>query len=166
MAAGDTLHVLRANGSAPPASGNGAPPAYRNAHYLINFPDAATYGRCWGGVLSRRYGGNGITARVHWIALTATSGNVVWDGAFERHQAGTTDLDADDFASAQSATGTTQGTSGVIRVTEITFTDGGQIDSLAVGESFRFRLQRLGGDGSDSMTDTAQVVAIELRETP
>jgi hypothetical protein len=163
MASGDTLIILKPQASTPLASGTVANLDTRNGHPIVLFVDAATTGRAFPIILPRNYAGGGITAYLHWCGVP-TSGNVVWGGAFERHQAATDDLDSDSFATEQTATGAISGTSGVITTTSIAFTSG-QIDGLAVGESGRFRVQRLGGDGSDTTSGDAQLLGVELKET-
>jgi hypothetical protein len=164
MASGDTLHRGGASASEPLGAGNVAIPRVRNGHLLLKFPDGATYARTFPGILSRRYGGSGITVRLLWAALTATTGNVKWGAAFERLQVGTDVLTTDSFAAEKTAVATTNGTAGVATSTTIAFTNS-EIDGLLVGEPFRLRIQRLGSDGSDTMTDEAQLLGIELYET-
>ena len=111
----------------------------------------------------RHYGGGGITATIYWSAATATTGTCIWDLAWERHEDDAFDIDADGFAAAQSVTDSATSPSGEIFYAEITFTDGGQMDSIAVGEQGRLRLIR------DAVTDTmagdAELHRIEIRET-
>lgn len=100
------------------------------------------------------------------MADGATSGAVVWGGSFERHQDDSGDLDSDDFAAEQTATGTTASVDGEVKYTDIAFTDGAQLDSLAIGEHFRFKLRRVATDGADTMNaNDAQLLSVELRET-
>jgi hypothetical protein len=47
-----------------------------------------------------------------------------------------------------------------VTVTNITCTT---IDSLAAGDLFRLRVQRIGGDNADTMTGDAELVAVEVR---
>jgi hypothetical protein len=162
MASGDTLLILKPQASTPLVSGTASLDT-RVGHPVILFVDASTTGRAFPIVLPRHYAGGGITVYLHWCGVP-TSGNVVWGGAFERHQAATDDLDSDSFAAERTATGAISGTSGVITVTAITFTSA-QIDGLAVGESARFRVQRLGADGSDTAAGDAQLLGVELKET-
>lgn len=166
MASGNTLLVLTPLANQPPASAY-ATLDTRNGHVVLDFDAAADESALFGAVLPRNYAGGGITVSIYWMATTATSGTCRWEVMFERHLAGTTDLDADDFAASQSAGGTANATSGIITVTTITFTDGSQMDSLAVGESFRLRLRRDadGTTGTDDMTGDAEALRIELKET-
>lgn len=164
MASGQTLVAFRAQSNAPPASSY-ATPDTRNGHPVLDFDAGSDESAIFGGVLPRNYAGGGVTVRLGWGGSSATSGDVVWNAAFERIDAASLDIDADSFASAQAATGTAPGTSGQIRYTDITFTNGAQMDSLAVGEAFRLKITRDADNGSDTMTGDAELLSVEIRET-
>ena len=164
MASGDTLCVFTAQSNLPPLT-NFATVDLRNAHMVLDFDDTTAESATFGGVLPRNYAGGGITATLIWLATTATTGNVKWNAQFERHQDDTDDLDSDSYATAQTATGTTATTSGAPQYTTIAFTNGAQIDSVAVGESFRLKITRDAVDGADTMTGDAELSRIELRES-
>jgi hypothetical protein len=93
-----------------------------------------------------------------WTATTATSGAVVWDASLERM---TTDIDTDSFDTAASVTTTTNATSGVPNYSTITLTT---IDSLAVGDGFRLKINRDANNGSDTMTGDAELIAVEVQQ--
>lgn len=164
MASGDTLATFTALAGIPPAS-NYATQDLRNVHPVLDFDTTTEESIYFEGVLPRNYSGGGLTAYVHWMASTATSGGVVWGGSIERHDASSLDLDADSFATEQTGTGTAPGTSGMILVTSITFSSGANMDSLAVGESFRLKIARKVSDGSDTMAGDAELFKIEIKET-
>jgi len=164
MASGDTLAIFTAHVNQPPPTGF-ATIDLRNSHMVLDFQAADPRAAIFGGVLPRNYAGGGITVRIYWMASTATSGGVKWNAQFERHESGTTDLDADDFAAAQTVTTAAPATSGAVQYTNIAFTDGAQIDSLAVGESFRLKIVRDTPDAGDNMAGDAQLLRVELRET-
>ena len=162
MASGNTLCTFTALANNPPTAGY-ATLDFRNNVPVLDFDPAATETAIFTGTLPRHYAGGGITGTLTWMASTATSGNVIWETAFER---GNTDLDADSFATAVTgAAAATNATSGIVTNTAIAHTNGAQIDSLAIGEMFRLRVQRIGGSGSDTMAGDAELVVVELRET-
>jgi hypothetical protein len=163
MASGDSLVLFTPLSNDPPAAF--ATLDLRNAHPLLDFDATVDEEAVCAGSLPRNYGGGGITVTLVWLASTATTGNVVWDGQWERHQDEVTDLDADSFAAVQSATGAAPSTNGTPQYTAITFTDGAQIDSLAVGESFRFKVRRDANNASDTMLGDAELLRVEIRET-
>jgi hypothetical protein len=101
--------------------------------------------------------GSGLNIRLIWTAATATSGDCVWQVALERM---TTDIDADSFDTAASATVTTNATFGVPNYTSITLTT---IDSVTSGDGFRLKVTRNGANVSDTMTGDAELIAVEVR---
>lgn len=164
MASGNTLFAANALALETPAT-NPAGRDERNGHRVLDFDAAADEVAIIAGVLPRHYAGGGVTIALHWMATSATSGNVVWEAAFERHQAGTDDLDADSFAAGVAASAAaTSGTSGAVTVTSIALTNS-QIDGLLAGESFRLRIRRLGTNAGDTMTGDAELLRVEVRET-
>lgn len=164
MASGNTLAVFTPLHNQPPAS-NFATLGLRNAHPTLGFDPTTEQSALFGGLLPRAYAGGGITVSVHWMAASATSADTKWGVSFERHQEAADDLDSDSFASEQTATSTAPGTSGQVRVTTIAFTNGAQIDSLAVGESFRLKVSRKAADAADTMAGSAELIRVELRES-
>jgi hypothetical protein len=77
---------------------------------------------------------------------------------------GTTDMDADSFATAQTPTAiTVPATSGVIQEISIPFTNGAQMDSLAAGEMFRLKLTR--DPANDTSTGDLQLLSVVVKET-
>lgn len=165
MAAGNTLLTLLPAHAIPPAS-NYATEDMRNLHPVLDFDAATEESILFQAVLPRHYAGGGITIYIHWMASSATSGDVRWAACFERNHASGDDLDSDSFASEQAATGTAAGTNGVVTRTSIAFTDGAQLDSLAAGDAFRLKVSRKAADGADTMSGDAELLAVEVRETP
>ena len=104
MASGDTLVVFNALGAEQPSSSY-ATHDVRNARPCLDFDAASDESAVFTGVLPRHYDGGGITVRLCWASAgDATSGNCIWNSAFERIIDDTTDADADSFATAQSVT--------------------------------------------------------------
>lgn len=163
MASGDTLAVFTAHNNQPPAS-NYATLDTRNNHLVLDFDAATDESAIFGGVLPRHYSGGGLTVRVGWMASTATSGNAVMTGAWERGIDESGDMDSDSFATAISVTAAAPSTSGFIQYTDIAFTSGTQMDSLAVGEGYRLQITRNASNGSDTMSGDLELWRVEVRE--
>ena len=164
MASGDTLAIFTPHNNEPPAS-NYATLNLRNGHLVLEFDTTTQEAAIFAAVMPRHYGGGGITAYLHWMAATATSGTIGWDATFERNHSGGDDLDSDSFATAQTVTaGTVPGTSGVVSVTNVAITAGAAgTDSLAAGDAFRLRVRR--DVANDTATGDAQLLAVEVKET-
>jgi len=164
MASGNFLAVFTPMGNEPPASAF-ATIDLRNNHPVLDFDDSTDESAVFGGVLPANYAGGGLTVTLVWLATTATSGDVIWDVSIERHQDDTDDLDSDSFVAVNSATGTTASASGEPQYTDITFTNGADMDSLAVGESFRIKVTRDANNGSDNMSGDAELLRVIVKET-
>jgi hypothetical protein len=162
MASGDTLCVFVPNDNEPPSSGY-ATRDTRNGHPVLDFDPSSRESAIFTAVLPRHYAGGGITARLIWCS-TAT-GDVVFDTSIERLEDGGTDIDADSYATANTVTAAAPATSGVLKYTDIAHTSGAQMDSLAAGEAFRFKIERDTTDAADTMAADAELLAVELRET-
>ncbi len=162
-ASGNSLLILCPGGNEPPAA-NFATPDTRNLHPVLDFDTTTQEAAIWTCVLPRHYAGGGITVYLHWAATSATSGTIGWDVAFERIGDSQQDLDSDGFASAQTVTAATvPGTSGHVEITNVAVTNGANMDSIAVGESFRIRVRR--DVANDNAAGDAELVAVELKET-
>lgn len=145
------------SGNQPPSSGFMTLDT-RNGIAVLDADDATTESAIFVGVMPEAASlASGLIVRIHFMATTATSGNVRWSVSFER---GNTDLDSDSFDTATAATTATSGTSGIPAVSAITCTT---IDSITAGDPYRLRIQRLGADAADTMTGDAEIYAVELR---
>ena len=163
MATGDTLLVFGPQNNEPPAS-NPATLDTRNAHLTLDFDATTNEDAVFSSVMPRAYDGGGLTVYLHYAMSTATSGDIDWDVAFERIGDQQQDIDSDGFATVQSVdTTTVPGTSGFVDIVSIAFTDGAQMDSVAVGESFRIKVTR--DATNDSATGDAELVKVEIKET-
>lgn len=163
MASGDTLIVFTAQDNVPPSS-NYATLDLRNNHLVLDFDDATNESAVFQGVMPRHYGGDGLTVYIHYAMASAESGDVDWDVALERIGDQQQDIDADGFAAANSVDNTTvPGTSGLVDIVSVTFTDGADMDSIAVGEAFRMKVTR--DAASDTATGDAELYAVEVKET-
>lgn len=162
MASGDLLVAWTPQANEAPA-GSAATFNTRNNIPVLDFDAASDEFAVFSGVLPSNYGGGGVTVKIVWTAASATSNNTIWQAAFERMN---TDMDGDSFASAQSsAASAANGSPGVTTTATIAFTDGAQMDSLAVGEAFRLRINRDANSASDTMTGDAEVIRVMIFET-
>jgi len=164
MASGNTLLVLLPQQHIPPSS-NYATLDLRNQHPVLDFDKATIESALFEDVMPRAYAGGGITCRICFSATTVTTGDVVWGISLERHQDETGDLDSDDFAAERTVTATVPGTSGMVQYAEIAFTEGAQMDSIALGEHFRLKIRRVATDAADTADNDAELWSIEVRET-
>jgi hypothetical protein len=153
-----TYAVFTATDNQPPATAF-ATLDTRNSIAVLDFDDTTDESAVFVGIIPEGASlGSGLKIRLHWMSTNQTSNNVVWDVSLERM---TTDLDADSFdtiASGTAAANTTQ--SGILTVTEITLTT---IDSVTAGDGYRLKVTRDANNGSDNMSDDAELVAVEVR---
>ena len=163
MASGDTLVTFNPLCNEPPAA-NGATFDTRNQHPVLDFDDTTNESAVFSAVMPRNYGGNGLTVYIHYAMATAVADDIDWDACFERIGDQQQDLDADGFAAVQSIDNTTvPGTSGLVDIVSIGFTNGAQMDSIAVGEGFRLMVTR--DAVNDTATGDAELVFVEIKET-
>ena len=163
MAAGDTLLVFRPIEGVPTAS-NYATFGSRNQHVTLLFDDTTPESVVFESVMPQSYSGNGVTVYLHYAMLSATSGDIDWDVAFERIGDQQLDIDSDSFAAVNSVDNTTvPGTAGFVDVVSIAFTDGADMDSVAAGEAFRMKVTR--DAASDTGSGDAELIRVEIRET-
>ena len=163
MASGDTLLIFTPLHNEPTAA-NYATLDTRNQHPVLDF-DATTNEFCvFSAVMPRNYGGSGLTVYIHYAMSSAEADTIDWDAAFERIGDQQQDLDADGFAAVQSVDNTTvPANSGDVDIVSIDFTDGAQMDSVAVGEGFRIKINR--DAANDDAPGDAELVFVEIKET-
>ena len=163
MASGDTLVVFTPLHNEPPSS-NFATLDLRNLHPLLDFDASTNESAVFSGVMPRSYAGGGVTVYLHYALSSAITGNTDWDVALERIGDQQLDIDADSFAAVNSVDNTTvPGTSGLVDIVSVAFTDGADMDSVAVGESFRLKVTR--DAASDTATGDAELLKVEIKET-
>lgn len=140
-------------------------PSRRNGSTILAFDDTSLEVTVFPGVLPRNYDGGGITAYHHCAMATAVANEIVISGAFERIGE-TKDLDDDSWSALQdSSAATVNGTAGIPDIVSTAFTDGAQIDSIAVGEWFRYAVFRRADLAGDDATGDMQLGTVELKET-
>ena len=163
MASGDTLLTWHALDNEPPTT-LFATPDTRNAHPVLIFNQTTAWFALFRGIMPRHYGGSGVTLYIHYAMSVVIAGNIDWDGDFERIGDQQQNVDSDGFAGVQSVdTTTVPGTTGLVDIVNIPFTNGAQMDSIAVGESFRLRVSR--DAPNDTATGDAELYSLELKET-
>ena len=163
MASGDTLIIFTPYQNEPPAA-NFATLDLRNLHPVLDFDATTSESAVFRAVMPRSYAGGGITVYIHYALTSATTGTIDWDVAFERIGDQQLDIDGDSFAAVNSVDNTTvPGTTGLVDIVTIAFTDGADMDSVAVGELFRLKIAR--DSTNDDATGDGELLAIEIKET-
>ncbi len=164
MASGDTLLIFSPLHNEPPSS-NPATLDIRNQHPTLDFDATTNEVAVFSAVMPQSYAGTtGVTVYLHYAMSSATSGDIDWDVAFERIGDQQLDIDADSFAAVNSVDNTTvPATSGNVDIVSVAFTDGADMDSVAVGEAFRLKVTR--DAASDTAAGDAELVKVEIRET-
>ena len=169
MASGDTLLIFTPHANEPPTS-NFATLDMRNLHPVLDFDDTTDEEAVFSAVMPRNYAGGGLTLTLGWSATdtTVTPQNCVWQAAFERIADDAQDLDSDSFADFNTSGAVAEASaSGELSYDAITFTDGADMDSVAVGELFRLKIRRDADDtsGTDSLVGDAELSFVEIKET-
>jgi hypothetical protein len=171
MASGDLLAVLWAEDGIPPESsaatlGFTLVASTDEPDDLIpslDFDNTAAEYMDWKGVMPNHYGSGGVNATVWWFSTT-TGSNVRWNGRFKSF---TDDVDlvtTKAYASAQAVSSAAASAAGEMVGDAIAFTDGGQMDSVAVNEPFMFRLNRDPAHADDAHAADARLFCVILRE--
>lgn len=145
----------RVGGSTPPE----AVPVYDFDDASIEYLDL--YCRLEG------YAGGGLTISWDWSATSATAGDALWGAGIRRIADDAEDVDASHTYDFNTQTDTAASASGERTRVTITFSSGADMDSLADGEDFILRLERVGNDGSDTMSGDAELWpwSVTIKET-
>ena len=164
MASGDTLLIFTPLHNEPPAA-NAATIDLRNQHPVLDFDAGTNESAVFGAVMPRNYAGTtGVTVYLHYAMSSAEADTVDWDVAFERVGDQQLDIDGDSFAAVNSVDNTTvPGTTGLVDIVNVTFTDGADMDSVAVGEGFRLTVIR--DATNDDAAGDAELWRVEIKET-
>jgi len=172
MASGDSLLIFRATDNEPPdadaAPVNSVLSASAdepdNVLYALDFDDGATNEfAVFSAVMPRQYGGGGVTVTLVWFSGAATTGNARFEVAFK--SLGDSDSVNKVSAAAQVTTDTTDGTAKDLTYATIAFTDGAQMDSVAVGEMFQLRVNADSADAGHTLVGDARLIMVEIKET-
>lgn len=169
MASGDAvvqvLYIMppAANAARPSFRAGGSTPAERFPTWLFS-PSAIEYldFLCQ----LRGYDGGGLTFSQR-LTTVATSGNVIMGGAIRRINASSEDIDTSQTYDYNDVTATAvPGTSGQVLFLSNTFTNGADMDSLADGEMFVYRVRRNATDAGDTVnSNDMELLGWDGRET-
>jgi len=164
MASGDTLLIFHPYNNEPPTTAY-ATLDTRNQHPCLDFDAAANESAVFSSIMPQCYAGTtGVTVYLHYAMSTATADTVDWDVSWELIGDQDLDIDGDSFAAVNSVDNTTvPGTSGLVDIVSVAFTDGADMDSVLVGDSFRLKITR--DAVSDDATGDAELYKVEVRET-
>ena len=141
---------------------NNAQFGIRNGHRVLDFDDTTAEEAKWTDVLPEAYTKAGFDIVITWLAKTATTGDVVFSAAIERHNS-SLDYDSDNFATAKTVTSTTAGTSGLPQTASISFTYA-EAASLDPGQEFRVKVIALTSDGSYTLAGDAQITSVQFEQ--
>lgn len=139
----------------------------RNSIPLLDFDDTANEIEIFFiSAMPRSYAGGGVTVSI-WVLTTSTTLDMSFKGFFKSVTDDVDNLDTKTFAAPQSNTAIdAPSASGEAKLFTITFTDGAQMDSIAVGEPFFFMLMRDAQDATnDDMSNDAEFLSGEIKET-
>lgn len=135
--------------------------AVRNGHRVAVFPQAGTTETFYTFNMPTVYASGDVDVILTWMAGVATSGDCVWEVAFERHEPGVDDLDTPSFATGVTFVATADPVTGVTIKTVITISSA-QMDSVSQGDQFRLAVRRLGDDSSQTMVGTAELMTVVI----
>ena len=160
MATTQTIAVFHPYQNEPP-SASYATLDLRAGQPVLDFDGAADEEAVFSTVMPSHYAGGGITAILHVVFTSATTGTANIECSLER---GSTDMDADSFAAMTDGSATPNGTSGIETQVTIVLLN---MDSIVAGDHFRFKVRRDadGTNGTDDITTDMELRSIELRET-
>lgn len=163
MASGNTLVAWTVLSNEPPASAFMTLDT-RNGHPVLD-ADGSTDEECvFRGIMPSNYAGGGVTVKVHVMFTSATSGTGRLQTSFERITG--QDTDSDGFATANSAGGSANGTSGIETVISVNHANGAEMDSVVAADEFRLKIRRDadGTSGTDDITTDMEIKSVEIVE--
>ena len=168
MTTGDNLMVFMAwGGSQPSVSGCSlsyiiGTTSIKEAFEVANFDDTTREYLDFVGVMPNYYDGGGLTCTIMFAHANNSSGPT-WEIAFRRIADDAEDLDttAHTYAYNTVAAGVPSAV-GEVGYDDITFTDGSDMDSIAVGELFNMRVSR---DPATGGSGDASLISILVKET-
>ena len=164
MASGDTLLIFHPYNNEPTATVY-ATLDTRNQHPCLDFDASTNESAVFSAIMPQHYAGTtGVTVYLHYAMSSAEADTVDWDVAFELIGDQDLDIDGDSFAAVNSVDDTTvPDTAGLVDIVSVAFTDGADMDSVLVGDSFRLKVTR--DAVSDDAAGDAELYKVEVRET-
>ena len=164
MASGDTLLIFHPYNNEPTATVY-ATLDTRNQHPCLDFDASTNESAVFSSVMPQHYAGTtGVTVYLHYAMSSAVADTVDWDVSWELIGDQDLDIDGDSFAAVNSVDDTTvPDTAGLVDIVSVAFTDGADMDSVAVGDSFRLKVTR--DAVSDDAAGDAELYKVEIRET-
>jgi hypothetical protein len=134
--------------------------------HVLEFDAAAIEHMDFPYVLPDNYGGGGLTFAIRWSAASATTAETRWEIAIRRVQDDAEDLDTTAHSYAYNfVEATAPSAVGELSYDDVTFTDGADMDSWAVGEYAIIRVRRNATHANDDMAGDALFHAIYVTET-
>ena len=143
MASDDTLLIFHPYNNEPPTTSYATFDS-RNQRPCLDFDADSNEDAVFSAIMPQHYAQTtGVTVYIHYAMSSAEALTVDWDVAFELVGDQDLDVDGDDFAAVNSVDNTTvPGTSGLVDIVSIAFTDGADMDSVNPGDGFRLMLTR------------------------
>jgi hypothetical protein len=144
-----------------PASQSASPGVAATDVPTIDFAQAADSDILIASAMDAKYDGGTINVDIYWFAGVAIVGDVRWEVSFVNQTGG--NLVTRAFAGPQFVVTTVPGVINTIVQSTVAFTQV-QADGIAAGDPYRVRIRRAGAAGTDTMADTAQVIAATMVE--
>jgi hypothetical protein len=163
MASGDTLTIFMPAANEYPSASQ-ATFDMRNQHLILDFDTSTSEVAVFSTILPGNYDGGGLNIKAHTSYTSATAGSAVFNFYFERIGNEQADVDTDEFGAGASMAIDVPPTSGSVNVTTINVTDGAAIDSIAVGDKFRLKVERDCNNATDNASGDAELHGVELLE--
>ncbi|MHC4181775.1 MAG: hypothetical protein ACYSR0_00300 [Planctomycetota bacterium] len=165
MASSETLVIFMPAANEPPSASQ-ATFDTRNQHLILDYDASTSKVAVFSAILPSNYAGGGLDISAHTSYSTATAGSAVMNFYFERIGNEQADLDdAAGFAAAASMAIDVPLTSGSVNIKTINVTDGAAIDSIAVGDKFRLKVERDCNNATDDATGDLELSGVHLSET-
>jgi hypothetical protein len=128
----------------------------------LNFDGGQAEYALFSGVMPQNYDNSGVIVRIHW-ACEGNVGDVDWFVRVERVSDSHQDIDGDGFQTNNTILGeAVPATAGHVKTSDVSFTDGADMDNVDSGDGFRLRITRDGA--SDTNTDDINLVWLEMLE--